>query len=182
MKVVPTNVNDVLIVESKVFDDDRGFFTEVFHHGNFAALNLPTNFVQDNHSRSHNNVLRGLHFQREQPQGKLVRVVRGTIFDVAVDLRRSSSTFGKWCGVSLEAGDGRQLWIPPGFAHGFLVLSHEADVSYKCTTVYHHASHCSLLWNDPVIGIEWPISPGVAPLLSGNDADATPFSSIHTFP
>ena len=182
MKVTPTNVNDVVIVESKVFSDDRGFFTEVFRDEHFAALNLPTCFAQDNHSRSYKNVLRGLHFQRERPQGKLVRPVRGTVFDVAVDLRRSSTTFGKWTGTTLVAGDGRQLWIPPGFAHGFFVLSEEADISYKCTTVYHHESHCSLLWNDPALAIDWPIPPGATPILSGNDAGATPFSGIHTFP
>ena len=181
MKVLPTSLNDVLVVEAPVFGDDRGFFTEVFHESKFAGLSLPTHFVQDNHSRSSRNVLRGMHFQRENPQGKLVRVVTGEIFDVAVDLRRSSSTFGQWFGVTLREGDGRQLWIPPGLAHGFLVLSDAADVSYKCTTLYHGASDSGLLWNDPAVGIEWPIPEGTAPLLSSKDGVASPFSNIEPF-
>ena len=182
MKVIPTALNDVLIVESSVLRDDRGFFTEVFHAAKFAELGLPTEFVQDNHSRSRRNVLRGLHFQREHPQGKLVRPVSGSIFDVAVDLRKSSSSFGQWFGTTLHADDGRQLWIPPGFAHGFLVLSDEADVSYKCTTVYHAASDSAVLWNDSAIGVEWPIPSGERPLISAKDAAAPMLAAIPPFP
>ncbi len=182
MKLVPTPLNDVFIVESPVFKDDRGFFVEVFHADKFATLGLPTDFVQDNHSRSIRNTLRGLHFQRENPQGKLVRAVTGSIFDVAVDLRRSSTTFGKWFGVTLVAGDGRQLYLPPGFAHGFLVLSDVADVSYKCTTVYHGASDSSLSWNDAAVAIAWPIPAGETPLLSPKDAVAPLLSALQTFP
>jgi dTDP-4-dehydrorhamnose 3,5-epimerase len=168
----PTSLPGVAIVRSPVYGDSRGFFTEVFHADRFAAIGLPTSFAQDNHSRSVRHVLRGLHFQLENPQGKLVRPVTGAIFDVAVDLRRSSPHFREWVGVVLEAGDGRQLWIPPGFAHGFLVLSETADVTYKCTTVYHPQSNSTVSWNDPEIAIQWPIDTGVAPILSGADASA----------
>ncbi|MEO9034763.1 MAG: dTDP-4-dehydrorhamnose 3,5-epimerase [Gemmatimonadaceae bacterium] len=167
----PTSLPGVAIVRSPVYGDSRGFFTEVFQADRFASIGLPTSFVQDNHSRSVRHVLRGLHFQLEQPQGKLVRPVSGVIFDVAVDLRRSSPHFRKWCGVTLEAGDGQQVWIPPGFGHGFLVLSDVADVTYKCTTAYHPQSNRGLRWDDPEIGIRWPIEPRVAPIVS--DADAT---------
>lgn len=182
MKVANTPINDVLIVESPVFTDNRGFFVEVHHTEKFSALGLPTEFVQDNHSRSTQYVIRGMHFQRVQPQGKLVRPVHGTIFDVAVDLRRSSSTFGKWFGITLVAGDGKQLWIPAGFAHGFLVLSEIADVLYKCTTLYNGAYDSALLWNDPAVGIEWPIPPGVTPVLSAKDEAAPPLASVQPFP
>lgn len=172
MILEPTSLPGVAVVRSPVYGDSRGFFTEVFHADRFASIGLPVSFVQDNHSRSVRNVLRGLHFQVEQPQGKLVRPVSGAVFDVAVDLRRSSPYFRQWCGVTLEAGDGRQLWIPPGFGHGFLVLSDVADVMYKCTTIYHPQSNRSLRWDDPEIGIRWPIEPGVAPILSDADAAA----------
>ena len=182
MKVERTTLPDVLIVESPVFRDERGLFTEVHHAEKFAALGLPHEWMQDNHSRSIRHVLRGLHFQLEQPQGKLVRPVTGEIFDVAVDLRRSSPTFRQWVGVTLNAGDGRQVWIPPGFAHGFVVLSEVADVSYKCTTLYHRESDRSLAWNDPAIGIEWPLPAGVAPLLSEKDARAARLESVDVYP
>jgi dTDP-4-dehydrorhamnose 3,5-epimerase len=178
LKAIPTKIEGVVIVESPVFADERGAFTEVFHADKFAALGLPMQWAQDNHSRSVANVLRGLHFQRTNPQGKLVRAVRGRIFDVAVDIRDGSPTFGKWFGVTLEAGDGRQLYIPPGLAHGFLVLSADADVSYKCTTVYDAASDTSLLWSDSAIDIGWPLPIGVAPLLSPKDAAAKVLSAI----
>jgi dTDP-4-dehydrorhamnose 3,5-epimerase len=165
-----TELPGVMIVRSPVHRDARGFFTEVFHEPRFEALGLPTSFAQDNHSRSSRHVLRGLHFQLHNPQGKLVRVASGAIFDVAVDARRSSSHFGRWVGVTLEAGDGRQLWVPPGFAHGFLVLSDVADVTYKCTTVYDAASNHTIRWDDPEIGIRWPLPPDVPPVLSGADA------------
>jgi dTDP-4-dehydrorhamnose 3,5-epimerase len=167
----PTALPGVVVVRSPVYVDSRGFFTEVFHEDRFASIGLPVSFAQDNHSRSVRHVLRGLHFQLEHPQGKLVRPVSGTIFDVAVDLRRSSPHFREWVGVMLEAGDGRQLWIPPGFGHGFLVLSDVADVTYKCTTVYHPQSNRVIRWDDPEIGIDWPIHAGMTPILS--DADAT---------
>ena len=178
MKVVETPLAGLLLVESPVFRDDRGYFAEVFHQEKFRSLGLPTEFVQDNHSLSSKGVLRGLHFQREQPQGKLVRAVQGEIFDVAVDLRRDSRTFGEWFGTTLQAEDGRQLWIPPGFAHGFYVLSENANVSYKCTTLYHGPSDGSLLWNDATLGIQWPLSNGDTPLLSAKDAAAPQFSAF----
>lgn len=172
MKVEPTSLPGVVIVHSPVYGDSRGFFTETFHEERFAALGLSTHFVQDNQSRSTKGVLRGLHFQLEQPQGKLVRVASGSIFDVAVDIRRSSPHFGKWAAIMLTAGDGRQAWIPEGFAHGFLVLSDTADVVYKCTTLYHAESNRSIRWNDPDIGIEWPLAPGQVPSLSDKDQAA----------
>ncbi len=182
MNVLPTRLPEVLVVESPVFRDTRGYFTEVYHADKFAALGLPTVFTQDNHSRSTRHVLRGLHFQLEQPQGKLVRPVHGSIFDVAVDLRRSSPTYGEWVGEQLDAGDGRQLWIPAGFAHGFLVLSETADITYKCTTVYHAASDRSLRWDDPTVGVEWPLPHGVAPVLAPRDATAPVLDALEVFP
>ena len=168
----PTSLPGVMIIRAPVYGDSRGFFTEVFHEEQFAAIGLPVSFVQDNHSRSNRHVLRGLHFQLVQPQGKLVRPVRGTIFDVAVDLRRSSPHFRRWCGLTLEAGDGRQVWVPPGFGHGFLVLSDVADVSYKCTALYRPQSNRVIRWNDPEIGVDWPINGHATPILSDADAAA----------
>lgn len=173
----PTSLPDVVVVRSPVHGDDRGYFMEVFHAERFASIGLPTHFAQDSHSRSTSGVLRGLHFQLEHPQGKLVRAVTGIIFDVAVDLRRSSPHYGKWVGVTLEGGDGRQLWIPPGFAHGFFVLSDSANVSYKCTTVYHPESNSTICWDDPDIGVRWPLKPGQQPRLSPKDSSAPSFLS-----
>jgi dTDP-4-dehydrorhamnose 3,5-epimerase len=170
--VEPTSLPGVMVVRAPVHRDSRGFFTEVFHEEQFAAIGLPVSFVQDNHSRSNRHVLRGLHYQLVQPQGKLVRPVTGVIFDVAVDLRRSSPHFRRWCGLTLEAGDGRQLWVPPGFGHGFLVLSDVADVSYKCTTLYRPQSNYSIRWDDPDLGIDWPIDGNARPILSDADAAA----------
>lgn len=181
MKVHATSIDGVLVVESPVLRDARGFFTEVHHAAKFEAMGLHTHFVQDNHSRSGKHVLRGMHFQKSQPQGKLIRPVSGTIFDVAVDLRRSSGTFGQWFGTTMEAGDGKQLWIAPGLAHGFLVLSESADVSYKCTTLYDASSDAVLAWNDPAIGIEWPLPDGVCPILSAKDANAPLLTSVDAF-
>lgn len=181
MIVEQTELPGVLVVRSPVHRDVRGFFTEVFHGPRFAELGLPHQFAQDNHSRSTFNVLRGLHFQLEHPQGKLVYPASGIIFDVAVDLRRSSPNFARWVGVTLEAGDGRQVWIPPGFAHGFLALSETADVTYKCTTVYHAQSNRCVRWDDPDIGIRWPIPYGVRPILSAADAAAPRLSSAPCF-
>lgn len=181
MKLLPTTIDGVLLVESRVFRDERGFFNEVHHTEKLSAEGFNTRFVQDNHSRSAKNVLRGLHFQTNNPQGKLVRPVSGSIFDVAVDLRRSSPTFGHWYGTTLEAGDGRQLWIPPGLAHGFLVLSGSADVMYKCSEIYDQASDQVLAWNDPLVAITWPLEDGVTPLLSERDSTAPLLADIPTF-
>lgn len=181
MIVEQTALPGVLIIRSPVYRDARGFFTEVFHEPRFTELGLPHHFAQDNHSRSTFNVLRGLHFQLEHPQGKLVRPASGIIFDVAVDLRRSSPTFAQWIGVTMEAGDGRLLWIPPGFAHGFLVLSETADVTYKCTTIHHPESNHCIRWDDPEIGIRWPIPYGVRPIMSPADVAAPPLSAVSCF-
>jgi len=178
----PTKLPGVLVIETPVYGDDRGFFTEVFHEDRFAELGLPRHFAQDNHSRSSRGVLRGIHFQRENPQGKLVRPVSGVVFDVAVDLRRSSPHFAQWVGMTLTAGDGRQLWIPPGFGHAFLVLSECADIYYKCTTVYHAASNSAIRWDDPDIGIDWPLSAGENPLLSPKDAAAPSIAADRCYP
>lgn len=168
MKVIPTAIPDVLILEPKVFGDSRGFFFESFNQAAFnQATGLNPKFVQDNHSRSAKGVLRGLHYQIQQPQGKLVRVVRGAVFDVAVDIRTSSPTFGKWVGVELSEENQRQLWVPPGFAHGFLVLSEFADVLYKTTDYYAPEYERSIAWNDPAMGIAWPLD--AEPQLSGKD-------------
>ena len=167
MEVIQTEIPDVKIVKPKVYGDERGFFLETFEQKRYQEmLGISLNFVQDNHSQSQKNVLRGLHFQKENPQGKLVRVVRGEVFDVAVDIRKDSSTYGKWVGVILSEDNKSQLWIPPGLAHGFLVLSDIADFEYKCTNYYDPNSERCLLWNDPTVNINWPIS---TPILSEKD-------------
>jgi len=159
MNVIKTAIPDVLIIEPKVFGDNRGFFYESYNQKVFnKATGLNVGFVQDNHSRSAKGVLRGLHYQIQQPQGKLVRVIRGTVFDVAVDIRRSSATFGKWVGVELSEENQLQMWVPEGFAHGYLVLSEYADFLYKTTDYYAPEYERSLLWNDPALGIKWPVS------------------------
>jgi dTDP-4-dehydrorhamnose 3,5-epimerase len=164
LKLLPTTLPTVQIIEPKVFGDDRGFFLETFHAAAFADLGLPTEFVQDNHSFSKQGVIRGLHYQLEQPQGKIVRCTRGRILDVAVDIRRGSPTFGKWTAVELSEENKLMLWIPPRFAHGFSVLSEEADVIYKCTTLWHQPGDRSILWNDPDLNIDWQVStPSVSP-------------------
>lgn len=170
MNTLPTAIADVFIIEPKVFGDSRGFFFESFNERVFSqAVGREVRFVQDNHSRSAQGVLRGLHYQINQPQGKLVRVVRGSVFDVAVDLRRASLTFGHWVGVELSEENHRQLWVPAGFAHGFLVTSESAEFLYKTTDYYAPQYERSVAWNDPAIGIEWPLN-GKAPLLSVKDA------------
>lgn len=157
MNVIDTKIKDVKIIEPKVFGDERGFFLETFEKKRYQSmLNIDAEFVQDNHSRSSKGVLRGLHFQRNNPQGKLVRVVRGEVFDVAVDIRKDSPTYGTWEGVILSETNKKQFWIPPGLAHGFLVLSDIADFEYKCTDYYDAGSEGCLIWNDPVVAIEWP--------------------------
>jgi dTDP-4-dehydrorhamnose 3,5-epimerase len=182
MKATPTpTLPDVLVVEPQVFGDARGFFMETYHAEKFAALGLPTRWVQDNHSRSAKGILRGLHYQLQQTQGKLVRCVAGAIFDVAVDLRRSSPTFGQWAGVTLSAENKAMLWVPEGFAHGFLSLEDGTEVTYKCTDLYLPAAERALLWNDPAIGIDWP-DLGAAPLLSAKDAAGVPLGAAEAFP
>lgn len=172
MKTFPTLIPDVLVIEPKVFGDPRGFFFESFNQEAFCqALGFSVEFKQDNHSRSVKGVLRGLHYQVKQPQGKLVRVVRGAVFDVAVDIRPTSATFGKWVGAELSEDNHRQLWVPPGLAHGFLVLSESADFLYKTTDYYAPAYERSIAWDDPAIGIEWPLF-GATPVLSAKDAAA----------
>jgi dTDP-4-dehydrorhamnose 3,5-epimerase len=182
MKVTPSALPEVLIVEPKVFGDERGFFLESFNRRDFrAATGLDLDFVQDNHSRSGRNVLRGIHYQVTRPQGKLVRVVRGAVFDVAVDLRRSSPRFGRWVGIELSEENKRQVWIPPGFGHGFLVRSDSADFLYK-TTEYWFAEHDrALRWNDPQVNIEWPLD-GSPPVVSARDAAAPTLATAEVFP
>lgn len=179
MKVIATVIPDVMIIEPQVFGDERGFFLESFNQKAFnEATNSSCNFVQDNHSRSTQGVLRGLHYQLQQPQGKLVRVVRGTVYDVAVDIRKKSATFGCWVGVELSEHNHRQLWVPPGLAHGFLVLSESADFLYKTTEYYAPAFERCVLWNDPELAIDWPldqINSGL-PLLSAKDQQGKPLS------
>tara|TARA_B100000795_G_scaffold244709_1_gene209382 strand:+ start:324 stop:860 length:537 start_codon:yes stop_codon:yes gene_type:complete len=170
VNIVKTSLNDCVIIAPKVFADDRGFFMETFHASRYADLtgiSLP--FVQDNHSHSLRGVLRGLHFQKKKPQGKLVRVVKGEIYDVAVDIRKDSSTFGQWEGVILSEKNKKQFWVPPGFAHGFLVLSDVADFEYKCTDYYDPSDEGSILWNDPDLNIDWPMK---NPVLSDKDKNA----------
>ncbi len=182
MKVISTSIPDVLIIEPKVFGDSRGFFFESFNQKNFSReTGLDVEFVQDNHSRSAKGVLRGLHYQIRQPQGKLVRVVRGAVFDVSVDIRKSSPTFGRWIGVELSEDNYRQLWVPPGFAHGFYVLSESADFLYKTTDYYIPDFERSLLWNDPGIGISWPIEAGTQLIISAKDTNAARLADAEMF-
>ena len=181
MKVTPTAIPDVLVIEPKVFGDARGFFFESFNNKAFdEAVGKHVEFVQDNHSRSVKGVLRGLHYQIEQPQGKLVRAVRGAVFDVAVDIRKSSATFGQWVGAELSDENHKQLWVPPGFAHAFLVLTDSADFLYKTTSYYAPAHERAIAWNDPELGIRWPDTGG-DPKLSAKDAAAVPFRSAEVF-
>ena len=181
MKATPTAIPDVIVIEPKVFGDVRGFFFESFNQQAFSqATGLNVNFVQDNHSRSAQGVLRGLHYQIQQPQGKLVRVVRGAVFDVAVDIRRDSATFGQWVGVELSEANNRQLWVPPGFAHGFVTLSESADFLYKTTDYYAPAFERCIAWNDPTIAIDWPLD-GRTPLVSGKDQAGLLFGAAEVF-
>ena len=180
MKVTPTALPDVLVIEPRVFGDDRGFFFESWNARTFSSAGLEATFVQDNHSRSAHNVLRGLHYQIEHAQGKLVRVCAGEVFDVAVDIRRSSPTFGRWVGVELSQDNKKMMWIPAGFAHGFLVLSDAAEFLYK-TTDYWYAEHeRTLLWNDPTLAIDWPLDG--APVLAAKDAAGRPLASADLYP
>lgn len=179
MKVIDTEIAEVKILEPVVFGDERGFFLESYNERTLHAIGIDAHFVQDNHSRSSRNVLRGLHYQIQQTQGKLVRVVAGSVFDVAVDIRRGSPTFGKWVGVELTAENKRMFWIPAGFAHGFVVLSETADFLYKATDYYAPQFERSILWNDSAIGIAWPHTG--EPLLSAKDKAAAPFSQAEVF-
>jgi dTDP-4-dehydrorhamnose 3,5-epimerase len=169
LNVINTNLAGVVVIEPRVFADERGFFIETWNAARFRDAGLPQHFVQDNHSRSKQGVLRGLHYQEPNPQGKLVRCTRGAIYDVAVDIRRGSPSFGKWYGAELSEENKRMLWVPPGFAHGFCSLTDDCDVLYKCTSLYDAANDRSILWNDPEIGIRWPLK---EPLLSAKDAAA----------
>lgn len=180
MNVIECNIPGPLIIEPKVFGDDRGFFLESWNAQAFAKAGLDLTFVQDNHSRSQKGVLRGMHFQNPSPQGKLVRVVRGAVFDAVVDLRRSSPTFGKWTGVVLSAENKRMFWVPEGFAHGFLTLEDDTDFLYKCTTPYAPQNEASLAWDDPEVGIEWPLD-GIEPKLSAKDAVGVPLADVKAF-
>jgi len=170
LQVTPTAIHDVLVIEPKVFGDERGWFTESFNTADFAvAIGLHVDFVQDNHSFSRQWTLRGLHYQLENIQGKLVRVVAGNVFDVVVDIRQDSPTYGKWVGIELSAENHQQLWIPPKLAHGFLVLSETAEFLYKTSDYYHPQSEVCLAWNDPDVGIEWPLPVGIAPNMNAKD-------------
>lgn len=180
MKITPTAIPDVLIIEPQVFGDERGFFFESYNHQRFrATIGLTDAFVQDNHSRSVYGVLRGLHYQIQQAQGKLVRVINGEVFDVAVDIRRSSPTFGKWVSDHLTAENKRQLWIPPGFAHGFLVISEVAEVLYKTTDYYAPAHERCIRWDDPLVNIPWPVQG--RPLVSDKDSKGVWFKDAEVF-
>ena len=171
MNVIKTAIPDILIFEPKVFGDDRGFFLESFRASWFDDLGLDVSFVQDNHSASSKGVLRGLHYQSQNSQGKLARVIAGEVFDIAVDLRQGSPTFGQHVSAILSAENRRMMWVPPGFAHGFLVLSERAEFIYKCTDYYSPEYECSILWNDPALGINWPLEEGQVPSLSQKDVE-----------
>jgi dTDP-4-dehydrorhamnose 3,5-epimerase len=182
LQVTSTAIHDVLIIEPKVFGDERGWFTESFNAQDFAqATGLKVDFVQDNQSFSKQWTLRGLHYQLEQSQGKLVRVVAGSVFDVAVDIRKSSPTYGKWVGAELSAQNHKQMWIPPGLAHGFLVLSESAEFLYKTTDYYHPQSEACLVWNDPTIGVQWPLPAGLTPNMNAKDLNGLAWDAAPKF-
>ena len=181
MKVTPTAIPEVLLLDPQVYGDDRGFFFESFNARKFESLTgIPANFVQDNHSKSARGVLRGLHYQIRQPQGKLVRVVAGAIFDVVVDMRKSSPFFGRWVGAELSADNRRQMWVPPGFAHGFVVISDSAECLYKTTDYWAPEHERALLWNDPALAIDWPLAG--PPMLSGKDSMGKLLADAEAFP
>ena len=181
MQFEPTALPEVVLIKPKVFGDARGYFLETWQEQKFAAAGIHARFVQDNHSHSSQWILRGLHYQIENTQGKLVRVSRGTAFDVAVDIRRSSPNFGKWVGVELSDSNHHMLWVPPGFAHGFLALTDRVDFIYKCTDVYAPQHERCILWNDPAIGIEWPLPADVTPSLATRDAQASGLRDAEVF-
>jgi dTDP-4-dehydrorhamnose 3,5-epimerase len=181
MKFVPTDLPDVIRIEPTVHGDERGFFMETWHASRFSEAGIGDEFVQDNFSHSSKGILRGLHYQIEHAQGKLVRVVQGEVYDVAVDLRKSSPQYGQWVGELLSADNKHQLWVPPGFGHGFLVLSETAEFEYKCTDYYAPQYERSIRWDDPDIGIEWPLAHGENPMLSSKDADAPFLNEAETY-
>lgn len=181
MKITETRISDVKLIELKVFGDERGFFMETWNEKAFREAGINAAFVQDNHSRSVKNTLRGLHYQIKQPQGKLVRVTRGEVFDVAVDLRSTSSTFGQWVGEYLSEKNRRMLWVPPGFAHGFLVISDTADFQYKCTDFYAPEHERSIHWRDPYLNVTWPLSSSSEPLVSEKDRGGLDFRSAEYY-
>ncbi len=180
MKIIACDIAGPLVIEPDVFGDERGFFMESWNAAKFAEAGLGLHFVQDNHSRSQKGVLRGLHFQNPGPQGKLVRLTSGAVFDVAVDLRRSSRTFGRWTGVELSAANKRMFWVPEGFAHGFLTLEDDTDFLYKCTAPYAPQSEHSLAWDDPDVGIDWPLD-GIEPQLSAKDREGKALAEVEAF-
>lgn len=182
MDFKPLDIPDVVLIRPNVFSDHRGYFFESWELRKFAAAGMASTFVQDNQSHSVRHALRGLHYQLEQPQGKLARVVTGTVFDVAVDLRRSSPTFGRWVGATLSETNHHMLWVPPGFAHGFLVLSDYADFVYRCTDFWTPTDERSILWSDPDLNIAWPLPRGIEPLISTKDAQAQRFRDARYFP
>jgi dTDP-4-dehydrorhamnose 3,5-epimerase len=182
MKFIKTDIPEVILIEPQVHEDSRGFFMETYHHEEFARAGIDCSFVQDNHSRSMQYTLRGLHYQIRHVQGKLVRVTAGAVFDEAVDLRRSSPTFGKSIGIQLSAENKRQLWMPPGFAHGFFVLSEWAEVLYKTTDYYDPEAERVVTWNDPALNIPWPIPPGESPILSPRDQAGKPLREAEVYP
>lgn len=182
MKFTPADVPDVIVIEPEVYGDERGFFMESWRRDRFTEAGIDVDFVQENVSRSAQGVLRGLHYQMRSPQGKLVRVVRGTVFDVAVDMRQRSPTFGRWTGTYLSDENKCQVWVPPGFAHGFLVVSDSADLVYKCTEAYAPAEERILLWNDPQTAIDWPVGDIVELLLSDKDAKGLEFGKAEYYP
>ena len=181
MQFTPLEIRDVVLVTPRVFEDERGFFMESFREDRFIAAGITARFVQGNHSASSRGVLRGLHYQVQQAQGKLLRCVAGEIFDVAVDLRRSSPTFGRWVSAVLSVQNKQMLWVPPGFAHGFYVMSERAELLYKTTDYYAPQHERSLLWNDSALGIPWPLVDGLPPILSKKDAEGTPLSQAETY-
>jgi dTDP-4-dehydrorhamnose 3,5-epimerase len=182
VKFLPAPIMDAVIVEPQVFGDERGFFMETWRRDKFAAAGIDVDFDQDNHSRSARGVLRGLHYQLPNPQGKLIRVAAGAVFDVIVDLRRGSVSFGRWFGLELSAENRRMLWAPPGVAHGFLTLSPTADFLYKCTTIYSPSDERAVRWDDPTLAIEWPVAGGERPAVSAKDAAAPTFAEAKLFP
>lgn len=181
MKIIATKIPEVLVFEPKTHDDDRGYFFETFRESIFERAGVNLRFVQENQSGSAQGTLRGMHFQHQSPQGKLVRVIAGEVFDVAVDIRKSSLTFGKWVGINLSSNNKRQLWVPPGFAHGFYVISKTAELCYKCTDYYCPGDDYSLLWNDPDVSIKWPLM-SLDPLLSAKDAAGKRLGEIPLYP
>ena len=182
MEFEPTAIAEVVLIRPKVFGDARGFFMESWERRKFAAAGLDREFVQDNHSRSGRHILRGLHYQILKPQGKLVRVTSGTVFDVAVDIRRASPTFGRWVGVTLSAENHHMLWVPPGFAHGYLVLSDSADFLYKVTDFWAPEHERAIRWDDPTVGVRWPLPAGAQPVLSGKDVAAPLVGDAEVYP